>query len=51
MFEEERGYAGVPNLIRLETFGDTADNWLRVLVDPRSAAVFSWQPVALAPGK
>ena len=29
IFEEEPAYAGVRNLIRLETFGDTADHWLR----------------------
>ncbi|MGH3929573.1 MAG: metallophosphoesterase [Pseudonocardiaceae bacterium] len=47
IFEEERGYVGVPNLTRLETFGDTADHWLRVKVDPRSAEVFSWVPVTV----
>ncbi|HEU4426803.1 MAG TPA: metallophosphoesterase [Pilimelia sp.] len=44
VYEVEPGYAGVANLTRLETFGDTAANWLRVTVDPRAPAVFSWQP-------
>ncbi len=44
VFEEEPGYAGVPNLTRLETFGDTASHWLRVTVAPRHPEVFSWTP-------
>jgi hypothetical protein len=47
VFEEERAYAGVPNLTRLETFGDTADHWLRVRIEPRSSTVFSWEPVTV----
>lgn len=47
VFEEERAYAGVPNLTRLETFGDTADHWLRVRIEPRSPVVFSWEPVTV----
>lgn len=43
-YEIEPGYGGVPNLTRLETFGDTATQWLRVTADPRTADVFSWQP-------
>ncbi len=43
-YEAEPAYAGVPNLTRLETFGDTATDWLRVTVDPRTDALFSWQP-------
>jgi hypothetical protein len=46
-YEQEPGYAGVPNLTRLETFGDTASEWLRLTVDPRSAQVFSWRPEAV----
>jgi Calcineurin-like phosphoesterase len=49
IFEVEPGYAGVPNLTRLETFGDTASNWLRVTVDHRSPAVFSWTAETVAP--
>ena len=44
VYEVEPGYAGVANLTRLETYGDTATEWLRVNADPRSKAVFSWQP-------
>jgi len=47
VFEEEPVYAGVENLTRLETFGDTADHWLRVRIEPGSAGVFSWQPVTV----
>lgn len=43
-YEIEPGYGGVSNLTRLETFGDTATQWLRVTADPRTAEVFSWQP-------
>lgn len=43
-YEVERAYAGQPNLTRLETFGDTATDWLRVSIDPRASAVFSWTP-------
>jgi hypothetical protein len=41
-YEAEPAYAGVPNLTRLETFGDTAVDWLRLTVDPRDPEVFSW---------
>ncbi|MEU8394215.1 metallophosphoesterase [Nonomuraea sp. NPDC048892] len=41
--EAEPNYAGVPNLTRLETFGDTASQWLRVTVKPKSPTVFSWE--------
>jgi hypothetical protein len=44
VYEVEPGYGAVPNLTRLETFGDTATQWLRVTADPRTANVFSWQP-------
>ncbi|MEV4017479.1 metallophosphoesterase [Nonomuraea angiospora] len=44
VYEVETGYAGVPNLTRLETYGVTATQWLRVTVEPRSRAVFSWRP-------
>jgi hypothetical protein len=44
VYEVEPAYAGVPNLTRLETYGDTATNWLRMTVDARTPSVFSWQP-------
>lgn len=43
-YEEEPAYAGVPNLRRSKTVGDTAASWLRLTVDPRSPSVFSWVP-------
>ncbi|MEU5789856.1 metallophosphoesterase [Micromonospora purpureochromogenes] len=48
VYEVEPTYAGVANLTRLETYGDTASNWLRVTADPRAAAVFSWQSETVA---
>lgn len=49
VFEQEPGYAGVPNLTRLETFGDTAVNWLQVTADPSRPEVFRWQVEAVQP--
>ena len=46
-YEQEPAYAGVPNLTRLETFGDTAVDWLRLSIDPRDPDVFSWVPRTL----
>jgi hypothetical protein len=37
--------SGVLNLTRLETFGATASKWLRVTADPRTAEVFSREPI------
>lgn len=44
VYEVERSYAGVPNLTRLETYGDTAAHWLHVTADPKAPGVFSWEP-------
>lgn len=44
VYEAEPEYAGVPNLTRLETYGDTASHWLSVTVDPRTPELFSWEP-------
>lgn len=49
-YEVEPGYAGVSNLTRLETFGDTATEWLRVTADPRDPEVFSWEPQVVPAG-
>ena len=46
-YEVEPGYGGVANLTRLETFGDTATEWLRLTVDPRTDAVFAWEPMTV----
>ena len=50
VYEVEPNYAGVPNLTRLETYGATATEWLRLTVDPRTDAVFSWEPQAVPAG-
>ena len=44
IYEVEPSYAGVANLTRLETFGDTAIRWLRVTINPGNPDVFSWSP-------
>jgi hypothetical protein len=44
VYEVQPGYAGVPNLTRLETYGSTAQAWLRVTADARTPSVFSWTP-------
>ncbi|HZM78897.1 MAG TPA: hypothetical protein VFC19_24475 [Candidatus Limnocylindrales bacterium] len=48
LYEVEPGYAGVPNLTRLETFGATATRWLKVTADPRAPEVFSWEPMTVS---
>ena len=50
VYEVEPSYAGVPNLTRLETYGDTATEWLRVTADPKASQVFSWQPQTVTAG-
>ena len=47
IYEVEPNYAGVPNLTRLETFGDTASWWLRVTANPRTSEVFAWTPMSV----
>ncbi len=49
--EVEPGYGGVRNLTRLETFGDTATEWLRVTVDPRRRPLCSWEPQTVGDGR
>jgi hypothetical protein len=48
-YEAEPAYAAVPSLTRLETFGDTATDWLRVTVDPRTEQLFSWETQVVGP--
>ena len=50
VYEVEPSYAGVPNLTRLETYGSTATQWLRVTADPKSPKVFSWESQTVAAG-
>jgi hypothetical protein len=42
LFEVEPSYAGVANMTRIETFGDTAVFWLRVTINPGDPNVFRW---------
>jgi hypothetical protein len=39
--------AGAPNLTRVVVEGETASEWLRVTVNPRTPRVFSWERVTL----
>jgi hypothetical protein len=45
VYEVEPSYAGVPNLTRLETYGE-----LRVTADPKASQVFSWEPQTVTAG-
>lgn len=49
VYEVEPSYAGVPNLTRLETYGSTATQWLRVTAAPKTPGVFSWEPQTVTP--
>lgn len=49
VYEVEPLYGGVADLTRLETFGATATEWLRLTVDPTSETVFSWTPEGVTP--
>lgn len=42
-FTVDHPYPGVPNLTRVIVEGEQASEWLRLTVDPRSGAVFSWE--------
>lgn len=48
IYEVEPAYAGVPNLTRLETYGATATEWLKVTIDRKSPTVFSWHPMSVS---
>lgn len=48
-YEQEPAYAATANLTRLETFGNTAVDWLRLTIDPRDPAVFRWAPQRVTP--
>jgi hypothetical protein len=47
-YEVQKNYGGVANLTRLETYGATTANWLKVTVDPNKTgmAIFSWVTMA-----
>ncbi|WP_462417012.1 metallophosphoesterase [Kytococcus sp. Marseille-QA3725] len=42
-YENEPAYGGVENLTRVETFGDTATDWLSMTVDPSTEEVFFFE--------
>jgi len=42
VYRTDRPLAGAPNLTRIVVEGETADEWLRLNIDPRSPGVFSW---------
>ncbi len=48
LYEVEPAYAGVANLTRLESFGDTVEAWLELRVDPRTPEVFTWEAHTVA---
>lgn len=45
--EYEEAYGGVENLTRVETFGDTATEWLSMTVDPTTEEVFTFETHAV----
>lgn len=49
VFKTDRPLAGAPNLVRVVVEGETASEWLRLTVDPRTREVFSWKRVQLPP--
>ena len=46
----DQPYPAAQNLTRVVVEGETVEEWLRVSVDPRSPAVFSWQREMLPAG-
>jgi hypothetical protein len=42
-YEVQQHFAGVAKLTRLETFGNTASDWIELTVNPEQPAVFSWR--------
>ena len=38
----DRPFPSAPNLTRIVVEGETADEWLRLEVDPRTPELFSW---------
>ena len=41
----DRPFAEAPNLVRVVVEGETVDEWLRLTVDPKADAVFTWARV------
>jgi len=42
-YKVDRPLPGAPNLTRIVVEGETADEWLRLRVDPRGDELFSWE--------
>jgi endonuclease/exonuclease/phosphatase family metal-dependent hydrolase len=49
VYKTDRPLAGAPNLTRVVVEGETASEWLRLTVDPRTREVFSWTRRQLPP--
>ena len=45
-FVQDTPFAGAPNVTRIVVEGSaTGDEWLKLSVDPRSSAIFSWKRI------
>ena len=49
VYKTDRPLAGAPNLVRVVVEGETASEWLRLTVDPRTRDVFAWKRMQLPP--
>ena len=49
VYKTDRPLAGAPNLVRVVVEGETASEWLRLTVDPRTRDVFTWKRMPLPP--
>jgi glycerophosphoryl diester phosphodiesterase len=49
VYKTDRPLAGAPNLVRVVVEGETASEWLRLTIDPRTREVFSWTRRQLPP--
>jgi glycerophosphoryl diester phosphodiesterase len=49
VYKTDRPLRRAPNLVRVVVEGETASEWLRLTVDPRSRRVFSWTREQLPP--
>ena len=49
VYKTDRPLPGAPNLVRVVVEGETASEWLRLTVDPRSRDVFAWSREQLPP--
>jgi glycerophosphoryl diester phosphodiesterase len=49
VYKTDKPLSRAPNLTRIVVEGETASEWLRLEIDPRSREVFSWTRVKLPP--